>query len=175
MANPDVNELVQKVKRSEDLQPKQLTGDHVQLGVKGGIALVLLGALAREHGANAAEVARPYTVLQRMVHDPFGQELLGEAIKALRAGDRLIPARDPETKDPKGRDAENRVVAMDPPNLRELFTEAGSSGGTGADGARTAADVLAEMTSIARNKLGVLLDELVRVPDVVQRESRPTR
>lgn len=171
----DVDGLVDLVKRFETKRPNKLTSPHVQLGVKGGVALVLLGALAREHGTSAAEVARPYTVLQRMLHDPFGQELLGEAIKALRAGDQMIPARHPETREPKGRDAENRVVAMTPANLRELFTEDGDDDGGTGNGARTADGILAEMTTVARNKLGLLLAELVRLPDVAKQGIAPHR
>src|SRR5207248_7129945 len=91
--NPDPDELVVQVKAAEKAEPGELSAAHVELGVKGGAALVMLGALAREHGALASEAARPYTVLQRMLHDPFGQELLGEAINALRAGEDRIPAR----------------------------------------------------------------------------------
>ena len=83
--NPDPDTLVADVKKREEKNPKKLSVEHVELGVRGGVALVLLGALAREHGALASEAARPYTVLQRMLHDPMGQEILGEAIKALRA------------------------------------------------------------------------------------------
>jgi hypothetical protein len=167
--NPDPNELVAQVNEAEEADPGKLSPAHIELGVKGGAALVMLGVLAREHGALASGVARPYTVLQRMLHDPFGQALLGEAIRALRAGEDRIPARNPETKEPKGRDAENRVVPMDPANLRELFTQNGSGGGAG-DGAppRTLEDILAEMKSVARNDFGGLLDELKDVPEATR-------
>jgi hypothetical protein len=167
-SNTPPDELVARVKKAESGNAGRLSAAHVELGVKGGIALVMLGALARAHGALASEVARPYTVLQRMVHDPFGQELLGEAIQSLRDGKDHVPARDPETKQPKGRDAENRIVPMDPVNLRELFTRNGSGGGGGGGSTRTQDDILAAMKSVARNDLGGLLDELKALPDVTR-------
>ena len=169
--NPDPDTLVADVKEREEKNPKKLSVAHVELGVRGGVALVLLGALAREHGALASEAARPYTVLQRMLHDPMGQEILGEAIKALRAGDNSIPARDPQTGKPIGRDAENRVVPMTPANIRELFT--GSSSGGGSGSADDADDLITEMKDIARNKLGKLLARLKRVPDVAKQGVAP--
>ncbi|MGA2927859.1 MAG: hypothetical protein ABSG43_18050 [Solirubrobacteraceae bacterium] len=167
----DVDELVETVKRFEEMEPRKLSPGHVHLGVKGGIALVLLGALAREHGALASEVARPYTVVQRMIHDPFGQELLGEAIKALRFGAGQLPARDPQTREPKGRDAENRIVPMTPANCRELFVLDGS--GERAGDSRGVDEILAEVTTIARNKIGLLLAELNRIPEVAKQGIAP--
>jgi hypothetical protein len=165
--NPDVDELVARVRREEQSAPKKLSVAHAELGVKGGVALVMLGALAREHGAPASEVARPYAVLQRMLHDPFGQELLGEAISALRSGNDALPARDPKSRDPKGRDAENRIVRMDASNLRELFTPDSSGDSKGGDGSRrTQDDILAELRSLARNDFGRLLTELQALPEV---------
>ena len=69
--NPDPDDLVARVKAAAEANPGQLSVDHAALGVKGGVALVLLGALSREHGASASEAPRPYTVLQRMLHDEF--------------------------------------------------------------------------------------------------------
>lgn len=172
MNNSDPDQLVEDVKQAEKAQPGQLSSAHVELGVKGGVALVMLGALAREHGALSSEVARPYTVLQRMLHDTFGQELLGEAIKALRAGEDRIAARDAETRELKGRDAENRVVPMDPGNLRELFSQDRS--GDGDDGsARSQDEILAEMESVARSGLSTLLDELKALPEVAREGVAP--
>jgi hypothetical protein len=173
-SNPTSDELVAVVKAAESADPEKLTPTHAELGVKGGVALVMLGALARAHGA-LADAPRPYTVLQRMIHDEFGQELLGEAITTLRAGKDRIPARDPESRAPKGRDAQNRVVPMDPANLRELFPN--SSGGSGGSGEppRTQDDVLVEMKSTVRNDLGRLLDELKELPEVVREGIAPNK
>jgi hypothetical protein len=165
--NPDPDDLVAKTKVAEEANPGQISLDHAALGVKGGVALVLLGALSREHGASASETPRPYTVLQQMLHDEFGQELLGEAIKALRAGADRIPARDGETRELKGRDAENRVVPMRPDDLRQMFTASpGAGSGSGGGPARTSDDILAEMISLVRNDLGDRLGELTSLPEV---------
>jgi hypothetical protein len=172
-SNPNTDELVGAVKEAENADPDTLSPAHVELGVKGGVAL--LGALARAHGS-ITDAPRPYTVLQRMVHDQFGQELLGEAIMVLRAGKDQIPARDAGTKAPKGRDAENRIVPMDPANLRELFPDKSSGGGKGSgEPPRTRDDVLVEMRSVARNNLGRLLDELKELPDVVRQGVTPNK
>jgi hypothetical protein len=85
-----------------------------------------------------------------------------------RAGKDYLPARDPKTKEPKGRDAENRIVPMDPSNLRELFTGSGSRGGRDGELRRTQDDILVEMRSLARNDLGQLLKELKQLPEVTR-------
>lgn len=173
-SDPDPEELVKTVTKAHDENPKALTEHHVELGVKGGVALVMLGALRREHGALASEVARPYTVVQRLLGDSFGRELLGEAIQALRDGEQSLPARDPETKEPKGRDAENRVVPMDPNNLREL-AETVSSNEAGDDDSRVPDEILAEIKSTVRNKVGELIKELKEHSEVVQAGVAPQK
>ena len=173
-SDPDPDELVKAVLKAHEKDPKALTEHHVELGVKGGVALVMLGALKREHGALASEVARPYTVVQGLLRDSFGQGLLGEAIQALRDGKQFLPARDPETKEPKGRDAENRVVPMDPNNLRELAGTV-SSGEPGDDDARTPDEILTEIKSMVRNTVGELINELKEDSKVAQAGIAPQK
>ena len=173
-SDPDPGELVKAVMKAHEKDPKALTEHHVELGVKGGVALVMLGAIRREHGALASEVARPYTVIQHLLRDSFGQGLLGEAIQALRDGEQFLPARDPETKEPKGRDAENRIVRMDPNNLREL-AETVSSGEPGGDEARTPDEILAEIRSMVRNTVGELIKELQEDSRVAQAGVAPQK
>ncbi len=150
--DPDPDDLVAKVKQNEEESPGVLSAEHVQLGVKGGVAMVMLGAIAREHGARSYEFPRPYTLLQKTLRSEAGQELLGEAIKALRKGERQLPALEPETGQPLGRDGDNRVIPMDAENLRDLVMGSGEDG----DGEPepTVDDVLAEIKSLARNEVG---------------------
>jgi hypothetical protein len=162
--DPDPDELVAAVKQKEKDEPGVLSVEHAELGVKGGVALVMLGAIAREHGARSYEVPRPYTVLQRMLHKEFGQELLGEAIRALRDGKKCLPALDPETRQPLGRDGENKVIPMSAENLRPLIIKVKDDD----DPDQAVDDILAEIKSRARNDLGERIDELKRHADVVR-------
>ncbi len=174
-SNPHPDEMVARAKAAEEIEPGVLSSAHVELGVKGGVAMVMLGILARPHGA-VANGPRPYAVIQRMVHDEFGQQLLGEAIAALRKGSSGLPARDPETHDPKGRDAENRIVQMDLANLHALFSDDGAGSGDEAGvEARTHDDVLAELLSVARDDISPLLEELKELPDVVREGLVPNK
>jgi hypothetical protein len=173
-SDPDPDELVEKVMKTHEKDPKVLTEHHVELGVKGGVALAMLGALRREHGAPASEVVRPYTVVQRLLRDSFGQELLGEAIQALRDGKSFLPARNPETKELKGRDAENRVVPMDANNLREVAGAVGS-GEAGDDDSKTPDEILAELKSAVRNTVGELLKELKEHSEVTRAGVAPQK
>jgi len=165
-ADPDPDELVARVKQSEAESPGALSVAHVELGVKGGVAMVMLGVIAREHGARSFEFPRPYTLLQRALRDETGQELLGEAIKALRQGKQQLPALDPETKQPLGLDGENRVVPMDAANLRDLVM------GPGEDGEKepepTVEDVLAKINFLARHDVGGRVEQLKERPEVVR-------
>jgi len=163
--DPDPDELVARVKQNEEKNPGVLSADHVQLGVKGGVAMVMLGAIAREHGARSHEFPRPYTLLQKALRNETGQQLLGEAIKALRKGERQLPALDPETKQTLGRDGENRVIAMDAWNLRDLVM---GTGDDDEDPEPTVDDVLTEIKSLARNEIGGRVEGLKERAEVVR-------
>ncbi|GAA1200227.1 hypothetical protein GCM10009608_39190 [Pseudonocardia alaniniphila] len=93
-----------------------------ELAVKGGLALAILGPLWRIYGETDATL-RLYNLLPRMVKDSFGQELLAEGIRALRAGKDHIAARDPETCE-LIYDAAGAPLPMDATNLRKLFPSA---------------------------------------------------
>jgi hypothetical protein len=167
MRDSDPDELVAKVKQNEQDNPGVLSEDHVELGVKGGVALVMLGAISREHGTRTYEFPRPYALLQDTLGSEFGQELLGEAIKALREGKAYLPALDPETREPTGRDGENREIPMGVDNLRQLVSAA-EEDEEEEEPTRTADDILAEIRSLARNDLGGRIEELKQHPDVVR-------
>jgi hypothetical protein len=118
--DPDVGELLAEAR--EELENGDQAGygpAMAELAIKGGIALAILGPLWRIYGG-ADATQRPYNMLPRMVRDSFGQELLGEGIRALREGNDHIPARDPETH-AVTYDAAGAPLPMDAANLRELF------------------------------------------------------
>ncbi|HTU13678.1 MAG TPA: hypothetical protein VMF31_00645 [Solirubrobacterales bacterium] len=166
-SDPDPGDLLESVRTAESDKPGELSIHHVELGIKGGIALVMLGALDRAHGTSAIEALRPYAVVQQLVRDSFGQDLLAEAIIALRKGQEYLPALDPETRDPLGRDGENMVIPMDPVNLRQLIGQS-SEGGSDEEHAKSTDDIITEAKSVARNTLGNLIRELQEHPDVVR-------
>jgi len=165
--DPDPDQLVARVQQNEKENPGALSPEHVALGVKGGVALVLLGAIAREHGARSYEFPRPYTLLEKALHSKVGQELLGRGIKALRAGDRFLPALDPETGEPCGRDGENRVIPMDAENLWSVVK--GKTGKEeGGSPEATVDDVLVEIKSLARNDILGRVEALKERPEVAR-------
>jgi hypothetical protein len=117
--DPDVDELLNDVANDQTTSSTDWTPAKVELAVKGGLALATLGALWRIYGDTDAE-QRVYNVLPRIAHDPYGQELLGEAIRAVRAGKDHIQAIDPETRKPVFM-GNGDPKPMDPQNLRDLF------------------------------------------------------
>jgi hypothetical protein len=164
--DPDPDGLVARVQQSEQENPGVLSPDHVALGVKGGVALVLLGAISREHGARSYEFPRPYTILQKALRSKVGQELLGEGIKALRAKQAFLPARDPETGDPLGRDSENRVIQMNVENLWSVIDGTSTGDDDDDEPVTTVEDVLAELKSLVRNDILGRVDDLKERPEV---------
>lgn len=92
-----------------------------EFATKGGVALALLGALTRPYDADKDD--RPYEVLQRMLVDEYGRQLLAEAIEALRAGDDGLPLRDEQTGE-ESHLGTGEVVTWTGEQLRERFPTA---------------------------------------------------
>jgi hypothetical protein len=92
----DPDELVREA--GIEVDAKQPGPAFAELATKGGVAMALLGALVRPF--NAAKDDRPYTVLDRMMHDPAGRQLLGQAIVDLRAGRQTLVRYKPGTEEP---------------------------------------------------------------------------
>ncbi len=157
---------------AESAQELSADVDHIgparlELAAKGGVALVLLGALDRPYNAQIDE--RPSAVVTRMLKTQFGHQLLGEAITTLRAGATAFAKLEPTTHEPVGHLANGAEIPMDGENLRALFPTA-KAAVTGA--AATEEELVQRMRDHLVDVSGAL-DELEKVPAVGQRGIDP--
>ncbi|GGL85204.1 hypothetical protein GCM10010840_23890 [Deinococcus aerolatus] len=53
-----------------------------ELAIRGAIALAAVGTLRRQFGTRAGSVLRPAALVEKMMSEPFGRQLLAEGIKA---------------------------------------------------------------------------------------------
>ncbi|WP_326945797.1 hypothetical protein OG439_40735 [Amycolatopsis sp. NBC_01307] len=166
--DPEVDELLAETRKEldgEDGEPGPAT---VELMIKGGIALAILGPLQRIYGEKDA-AQRTYNLLTRMVEEPLGQELLAEAIRTLREGGDHIAERDPETHEPvwtgKGVSA-----PMDTENLRALFPTTASKA---RERQRTEPKIVESIVGRLRN-VSDDLEMLEDLPKVRQQGTTPT-
>ncbi|MGW4829627.1 hypothetical protein ACWEOG_18740 [Amycolatopsis japonica] len=117
--DPEVDELLAEARKELDGEDGETGPAAVELMIKGGIALAILGPLQRIYGESDA-AQRTYNLLGRMIYEPLGQELLAEAIQKLREGRDHITERNPKTHKPVWA-GKGETVAMSAENLRELF------------------------------------------------------
>jgi hypothetical protein len=162
--DPDVDDLLREAAAEQGNDPKGWGPAKLELAIKGGLALTMVGALNRPWGTEESQ-QRSYNVLLRIAHDPFGQELLGEAIRALREGEDHIPALDADTREPLGSDGAGNPVPMDGENLWALFPTASST----VEGAQpTADDFVLSIVNGLKNGVSDHLDLLEELPGVQQ-------
>ncbi len=129
-----------------------------ELATKGGVALVLLGALVRPFGA--AKDDRPYAVLNRMLNHREGRRLMAQAITDLRAGKSSLTRYRPGTTEPEAFLGTGEPVAWTGDTLREEFPTAHDAVTRAAP---TETQLVSKMTALISNgetSVRVLMDEL---------------
>ena len=159
VVDPDV--LVAEAEREIDAgHPAQA---YAELATKGGVALALLGALVRPF--DAAKDARPYAVLDRMLHDREGRVLLAQAIVDLRAGRQRMIRLKPGTDEPEAFLGTGEPEIWTGAMLRERFPTAHEAV---TNAAPTQADLIRKITDLIDGENGAkaLVDELEKVPGV---------
>jgi hypothetical protein len=169
--DPEVDDLLTEVNAEHAANPRGWTPAKVELTVKGGLAMAMIGTLQRPFGTEDKE-QRSYNVLARVAHSPYGHELLGAAIKAVRNGEDFIPGIDHKTKQPKGLDGNGDVIPMDGANLRELFP----TPSTAVKQAQPTADgYLGQIVARLKNGVSSDIDALEQMPVVQQRGVSPSQ
>ncbi|UOZ09387.1 hypothetical protein [Amycolatopsis sp. WQ 127309] len=165
--DPEVSDLVAEAKKEQDGEEGDQGPATIELTVKGGIALAILGPLQRIYGDDDA-TRRNYNVLDRMATDPLGLELLGEGIQALRDGRDQIVKRDPDSHKPvwDGKTAK----AMDSANLRDLFP---SSDKQAKKKQNSESDLLKSIVKHLTKGVSTDLDSLEELPKVQQQGVTP--
>lgn len=136
---------------------------YAELATKGGVALALLGALVRPF--DAAKEARPYAVLDRMLHDREGRRLLAQAITDLRAGRQSMIRLKPGTEEPAAYLGTGEPESWTGEMLREQFPTAHQAV---TKAAPTEADLVRRITAMIEVDGGVkeLITELEQLPGV---------
>lgn len=127
----------------------------MELGLKGAIALAGLGHLRRGYATSTEDAPRPYQIIDNMLDDQFGLELLGTAIQAWRDGERL-PEYDVETRTPKAKDGDLR-----PATLGMMF-----NGEKDMPPEPTARDLCESLRNTLRNRFMPTYEELMILPEV---------
>ncbi len=127
----------------------------MELGLKGAIALAALGHLRRGYATSTEDAPRPYQIIDNMLEDQFGLELLGDAIQAWRDGRRL-PEYDADERTPKEHGGDLR-----PATLGKMF-----SGEKDMPPEPTARDLCESLRNTLRNKFMPTYEELVGLPEV---------
>jgi hypothetical protein len=151
-------ELVEAAQRDREDGIKIEDSDALwELGIRGGIALAALGHLRRVYGQLASDVARPYQVLENMLADELGIELLGEAIEVWRSDGRL-PQYDIET-----RKVEKGAGALRPTTLAAMFGEDAKP-----PAQPSATDLCARLRTIFDSKFMPTYQELRNLPEVAE-------
>jgi hypothetical protein len=165
--DPEVDALLNEVAKEQAAKPAEWGPAKVELAVKGGLSMAMLGALQRPFG-ELRKAERSYNVLARVAHDPYGQELLGEAIRAVRDGKTHVQAINPETKKPLF-DAQGDPLPMDGENLRRLFPSSSST----VKGAQPTEDEFLASIVGSLKEVGDDLDEIEKLAAVQQRGLDP--
>lgn len=127
----------------------------MELGLKGTIALAALGHLRRDYAISTEDAPRPYQIIDNMLDDEFGLELLGDAIAAWRTDERL-PEYDADKRQPRDDAGDLR-----PATLGMLF-----SGETEMPPEPTARDLCETLRNVLRSKFMPTYDDLVKLPEV---------
>ena len=127
----------------------------MELGLKGAIALAALGHLRRGYATSTEDAPRPYQIIDNMLEDEFGLELLGDAIQAWRDGRRL-PEYDADERTPMKNGGDLR-----PATLGKMF-----SGEKDMPPEPTARDLCESLRNTLRNRFMPTYDELVLLPEV---------
>lgn len=127
----------------------------MELGLKGTIALAALGHLRREYGQTTAESPRPYQIIDNMLTDTLGLELLGDAIQAWRDGT-WLPDYDPETRKPAP-----QAGALRPATLSALF-----GGSRQAPPAPNVRDLCTALQAVLDEQFMPTYEQLMKLPEV---------
>jgi hypothetical protein len=134
----------------------------LELGLKGAVALAAQGHLLRWYGKNTADMPRPYQVIDNMLEDDLGLQLLAEAIQGWRDGEPL-PEYDIDKREPT-RDA----APMRPSTVAALFP----TPDTTVAPQDSATDLLQKLTKLLGSRFQPVLDEFLDLPEV-RREGAP--
>lgn len=134
----------------------------MELGLKGAIALAALGHLRRGYATSTEEAPRPYQIIDNMVDDEFGLQLLADAIQAWRDGQRL-PEYDPEKR--KIKDVE---TDLRPATLGQLF-----SGEKELPPEPSARDLCETLRKVLEQKFMPPYNTMMKLPEVQQEGIAP--
>ena len=134
----------------------------MELGLKGAIALAALGHLRRDYGASTEDTPRPYQVIDTMLDDEFGLDVLADAIAAWREGERL-PEYDAEKRTPKTGAGDLR-----PATLAQMF-----SGEKDPPPEPSARDLCETLRKVLEQKFTPPYDAMMKLPEVQQEGIAP--